>query len=64
MSWYDQKQGAARCQTIEHVRNGGEVVFKVLDEHGAKMRYQEFDGGHSMEFWREELGDALRWALG
>ena len=43
---------------------GVQHAAKVLDEHGAKVRYQEFDGGHSMEFWREELGDALRWALG
>lgn len=42
---------------------GVQHAAKVLDEQGAVVRYREFDGGHSMEFWRNELADALRWCL-
>lgn len=38
-------------------------VIKVLKSIGGKVHYHEFSGGHSMEYWRDELPQALPWLI-
>jgi len=35
----------------------------LLEEIGGAVRYHQYQGGHSIQCWREELSDALLWLL-
>ena len=40
---------------------GVETVVRVLEEIGGTVHYHKYHGGHSYQFWRDELGQALHW---
>lgn len=50
-------------QDISQV-TGVEEAVKLLREIGGKVHYNRYKGGHSVQHWREELGEALVWLLG
>ncbi len=42
---------------------GVETAARVLKEIGGVVHYHQYHGGHSSRFWRDELGDAMRWIV-
>ena len=42
---------------------GVEKAVRVLEEVGGTVYFNQYQGGHSIESWRDELGKALPWLL-
>jgi len=42
---------------------GVEKIAGLLAEAGGTLRYHQYQGGHSVSCWRDEMGDALAWLL-
>lgn len=42
---------------------GVEKAVRILEEMGGIVHYHLYHGGHSVQSWREELSEALRWLL-
>jgi enterochelin esterase-like enzyme/GNAT superfamily N-acetyltransferase len=49
-------------QQISQV-DGVKRAVQVLNQAGGVTHYNEFEGGHSRECWRNELEEAVRWSL-
>jgi enterochelin esterase family protein len=49
-------QGISQVAGVERAR-------AALEENGGEVNCHRYRGGHSVEQWRAELGDALRWLL-
>ena len=49
-------QGITQIAGVERAR-------AVLEETGGDVNYHLYQGGHAVEPWRAELGDALQWLL-
>ena len=49
-------------QAISQVA-GVDRARAVLDETGADVKYHRYQGGHAIEPWKAELGDALQWLV-
>jgi hypothetical protein len=49
-------QGISQIAGVERAR-------AVLEENGGDVNCHRYPGGHAIESWRAELGDALAWLL-
>jgi len=49
-------------QIVSQVEGVGNAV-RLLRKAGAVVHYHEHEGGHARECWRDELEEAVRWAL-